>query len=199
MSLSTNTIITIEDVNIAYFINSNGTQPSSSSVTDKLEQLINSKSTQIAKYLGMENLNATSTTEYYDGDGSNKLFLKQFPVNSITSIYDDTDWQWEAQDLISSSDYRIVGHKYVVLKDGCFMNGTQNVKITYNAGWVIIPEDIKRVCIEEVIFAYEMATKHLIGMSSRNIANDGSVQIFESGLMASTKQVLNKYKSVMVV
>lgn len=199
MSVSNNALCSLEEVQSYYFLNSNGTFPTSSTMNDKLEDLINRKSTQLLKYVGIDTFLTTTRTEYYDGNGTKYLFLKYKPVNSIASIYDDTDWEWDGDSLIAATDYRIVGNRFVVLKDDIFTTGDQNIKITYSSGYSEIPGDVKQACIEEIVFAYENANQHRIGLIQKTIDGAGSVQYYETGIMKSTTQILNKYKSIMVM
>jgi len=106
-------------------------------------------------------------TEYYDGDGTDTLLLDQLEVNSIASLYDDSDRAFGSSTEITSSDYIFTASskmaKQGILKlDGLnFTEGVQNIKITYNAGYATIPPDVEEACIL-LVFAELMGAKQSV-------------------------------------
>jgi hypothetical protein len=119
---------------------------------------------------GMENecqrtFLAANYTEYYKGDGTNRLLVNQYPINSVASIYDDIDRVWGSDTqieaaAISISD-RISG--IVILEDDIFSESDdiENIKITYNAGYSTIPTDLESACIKMCAADY-LGSKGLI-------------------------------------
>lgn len=103
---------------------------------------------------------AANYTEYYAGNGGNKLCLKHWPVNSIASLYIDDDRQWESDDLIDSDDIIISDELpgLIILDNGELfsktINNIENIKITYNAGYATIPSDLEQRCIEICVARY---------------------------------------------
>ena len=85
----------------------------------------------------------TEVTEVYDGDGSSKLFLRHYPVISISSLIigttskDDDDYYL----------YDDIG-KIVLKNNALFVENKRNVSIIYK--WGFVDEDIlklaKRAC-----------------------------------------------------
>lgn len=98
-------------------------------------------------------LYSKSYTEYYDGSGKNTLQLDNYPITVLTSIYDDTDYEFGADTEITSDDYFFnADTKYskrgVLLLNGCnFTEGQQNIKVTYTAGYETIPTDLDQACV----------------------------------------------------
>jgi len=154
-----------------------------------LQNLIDRKTDMIEKYCGLDSFYIADYTEYYDGNGTPYLFVKNNPVNSVSLIAQDSDWVWGTDSEVDTADYRIVDDKYIAYKY-YFTCGLQNVKVIYNSGYSVIPLDLKEVLIEEVWrnFARRKEMDVLI-----HTLNDGSVHYTPSGLMPSTKQVLSKY------
>ncbi len=72
-------------------------------------------------------------TETYDGNGCDVLYLKQYPINSVTSVTLDDD-------LIDAADYT-VETSGIYYEDG-FTKDRRNVVVVYNAGYVVIPADL---------------------------------------------------------
>jgi len=155
-----------------------------------IQDLIDRKTVMFSNYCEIDSFFIADYIEYYNGRGSEYLFVKNNPINSITNIADDTDWLWGADSTISSNDYRIVENRYVVYKY-TFADGKQNVRISYNAGYSVIPLDLKQILIEEVWRNYKRRKEQDVLIKT---LQDGSTHFVPSGLMPSTKQVLDKYK-----
>src|SRR3990167_8521710 len=52
-------------------------------------------------------LETTTHTEDHDGDGSDSIALKNFPITSVTSVHDDIDRNFADATLIPASSYAI--------------------------------------------------------------------------------------------
>lgn len=99
-----------------------------------LQTLISTASKIIEKYCRRQ-FRYHTYTEYHDGEYRNVLYLNQYPVISITSIYDDTDRAYGSDYLIDSDDYSINHELGIITLDaGYFNNGSQNVRAIYSAG-----------------------------------------------------------------
>lgn len=98
---------------------------------------------------------STVLTEYYDGDGTSVLQLKNYPIITVSAIYDDTDRVYDASSLISSDDYVIKETEGRIELDGLtFMQGLKNIKIVYTAGYssATMPFDLK-VAVAKLVLA----------------------------------------------
>jgi len=95
---------------------------------------------------------ATNHTEYYKGDGTSQLLVKQYPVNSVASIYDDVDRVWGSDTQIEAAAIAISNEVsgLIILEDDIFSQSddVENIKITYNAGYSTIPTDLESACIK---------------------------------------------------
>jgi hypothetical protein len=119
-----------------------------------LQNVITRISDDIEKECG-RTFHASDLTEYYNGDGTDTLVLKNFPINSIASIHDDTDRVYGSDSLISASDYIFYSDEGMIQLDGLtFMKGLRNVKVVYNAGYSTIPTDLEKACIQRVCADY---------------------------------------------
>jgi len=137
-----------------------------------------------------------SYTEYHDGNAEKYLFPKHYPIISVTSIHDDSDWNWGADKLVDSTTYRIQDERVIVLKSSLWSKDEQNVKITYVAGYATIPAELKLACIEEVARKYK--NRNEIDVLART-AEDGSITKYAKDLLPSTKAILIRYMRVGVV
>jgi hypothetical protein len=154
-----------------------------------IQKLIDRKTQEFVNYCQLDSFYVNDYIEYYDGNNSPYLFLKNHPINSIESIYDDGDWTWPTDTLIDSSDYRIVDKRYVTCKL-IFPAGNQNIRITYNAGFSIIPADIQEVMVEEVTRSYNRRKDIDVFIKT---LQDGSQHRVAETMMPRTKSVLAKY------
>jgi len=122
-----------------------------------LGNLITQKEKQIKVFCGRDfeqtTYNSNDENSLYDGDGTDTLLLRQFPIVSVTSLFDDPDRSYGASSQISSSDYMIYANEGKIVLDGLtFTRGRQNIKVVYSAGYSTIPEDLKSAC-EMLVFA----------------------------------------------
>lgn len=158
---------------------------------DLLKNLINVYSTMFEKYCDRL-FKSRTHTEYHDGEGRDFLMAKEYPIVSITSIYDDSAWAWGEDTLIDSSSYRF-SERLIVLSQSatCFGNYRQNVKLTYVAGYTTIPYDLEHSCISEVIKSFDNITS--LGLDSASFG-DVSESFTPAAFLPQTKTVLNNYK-----
>lgn len=125
--------------------------------------------TEIVKRALNRDIEAASYTEYYSGDNSPFLVLRQYPVISIESIYFDTGGYFgQVQNAFPASTLLAAGTDYVLMAgaNGIGTNGivrrigstwygqysrvvgrvanqpplpSGNIKVTYTAGYAIVP------------------------------------------------------------
>lgn len=119
--VAASTIVTLAEMRT--FLNIPTTQTGKD---DLIIDLLDSYNAEIELYLGVTMINSTYT-ETYDGNGTDSLFLKHYPIISVTSLtIDDT-----AQVL--NTDYYI-RESYIKLDDDTFTEDLNNVDIVYVAG-----------------------------------------------------------------
>lgn len=190
MSVADNALATLNECKDFY-----GMTASKQADDDLIEDLIDRVTQLFETYCGITSFKAADYTEYIDGQSDKYIFPKNTPINSVTSIHDDTDWVWGANELLDASDYRIVDEKYVVYNSGVFSLGEQNIRIIYNGGFTTIPLDLKQACIEEVMTRY----KHRKDMDViQKSQEDGNVTYNQAAFLPSTLVVLNKYRPLWV-
>lgn len=95
-------------------------------------------------YLG-RNIVGRMYTEYYDGDGTGSLFVRHRPLNSVATLSDDTDREWDSPsvDVIDTDDYMIYREegKIQLYDDEVTFDlpdGGQNILIEYHAGYSLL-------------------------------------------------------------
>jgi uncharacterized phiE125 gp8 family phage protein len=119
----------------------------------------------IEKYCGCK-FDAADYTEYYDGTGEQDLYLNNRPVNSVASLYIDLERAYGSDSLlVAETDYTIYKNEGRVrilslLTNVAYQNpgripvGEKAVKVTYNAGYASIPEDLELAANEMAAFLY---------------------------------------------
>lgn len=132
-----------------------------------IEEIIDRAGEWIARWLGYPaasqgaavTLEDTTYTHYstpgeggiFVRDDGRMLLLPVLPVVSITTIHDDTDWDYGSGDLIASSDYVLDGvNGQVWLRTDASDQFTpyvdRAVKVVYVAGYQTVPDPIKQAC-----------------------------------------------------
>lgn len=126
---------------------------------DVINMCINAVSDHFDLVCGRE-LKYGSYTEYYDGMGQPLLFVRHWPIVSVTYLYDDTDRQYNSDDLLynvpgdsAQDEYEIMnvnrpyGNNGIIRRiGGIFCNGQNNIKIVYKGGYsefIITPRNNK--------------------------------------------------------
>lgn len=157
-----------------------------------IAELINRYSVLIETYLG-RNVISRVYIEDYDGGGFDELFTNQYPITSISGIYNDTDWNWTADTLIDSDYYRKAqdGNSIIFTSDVTLGDYRENIRVVYTAGYSTVPEDIQMACIEEVARAFK--NRQEIGVTSKSLG-DGSISYSAQGLLTKTTMVLDSYR-----
>lgn len=85
-------------------------------------------------------------TEYHSGDGTDVVLLKNYPVASITELYNSPDRTFTAIDLLDSDEYTIYEELGMIeLVERWFCHGSKTIKVVYTAGYTedTMPDDLK--------------------------------------------------------
>jgi hypothetical protein len=139
--------------------------------------------------------------DYYDGDGTNNIFVYQYPIVSISSLQYRLTPESEWQDFyIGSSTANILdedgGKITLYMKE--FPEGINNIKIEYTAGFNECPGNLKSCAKEAVVEKYQksyVGGKPRLGQKS---INEGDKNISYYDLAEEHKKILDKYKRVII-
>lgn len=128
-----------------------------------LAALISGASNMVERYCKRAFTETLHTDELHDGDGSTVLWLKNFPVASLTSI--DTVESDGSEETCLGAEFRVdllTGEVRPAPDCDCtycsFPYGYQNIKATYTAGWATIPEDIQEAVAQTVAWLFSTAS-----------------------------------------
>lgn len=110
---------------------------------------------EAVRTISEQDFNAATSTETFDGSGTDALLLHQLPVNSVgtVSVYSGGTWT-----TAGTADYSLNGNGVLLATNtaGTSLLGTtwpagrQNVQVTYNHGYADsdLPRDVRRVALE---------------------------------------------------
>ena len=165
-----------------------------------LQSCIDSSVNEIEDYLNRK-LSPDTYVEYLDGNNKSMIYLRNKPINSITSIecfdeYDTYEDLFTGSDTASNSVQIITDDNLIKLLKGYFFyNGCKNFKITYTAGYSTTPDDIKSVLLELASLKYynsPLSGHARLGKASDNINSaTGESTTYKD---PNWKTVLNKYR-----
>lgn len=139
-------------------------------------------------------LKAQAITEYQHGRNGNIIVLREWPINSITSLsIDQSALFTDPATLIDADDYRISDDlNSIVMINRTLPNGFNNIKIIYNAGYASVPSDIENACLWLTTYYYMMRQNQDIGRTSKG-KGDESVTILQQA-PGVVKDAINRYK-----
>lgn len=145
--------------------------------------LITSASSIITNYIGMD-FTPTPYTEYLDDIKAGRyLVVKKVPLVEVTELL--------VNDTPYLDDYTFDKTSGIIRFNNPLDEGT-NVKISYNAGYDEVPQDIKYATIELVQYLKKRLSNSLVGESSKNI--DGGSINMETSIPLNVLHILNRYK-----
>jgi hypothetical protein len=151
-------------------------------------------------------LPGTDVTEYYTGCGA-YLQLKSYPLASITSIKEASDYDFDAAAaMVINDDYRTVsngirGVLYRIWTEWHY--AADSIQVIYRGGYcaagvtpgtgqTALPDDLREAAIEQCSFIFKRRDD--IGLSS-NSFQGGSINVFASmELLPLVKQTLDCYR-----
>lgn len=112
-----------------------------------IESLINSASDQIEYEKGTCIKAADITSETHGGEGDSFVVLRNYPINSITSVLINDE-------SMALTNFTYVSSTGILTYAGLFPKGSV-IKISYNAGYSVVPNRYKMWCLQLVSDYYE--------------------------------------------
>jgi hypothetical protein len=170
-----------------------------------LELLIDSVTVMFDSHLGRTLAKTTYANLYFDGTGKENLYLPNWPVISITSIYEDDVLLTEGVD----SDYVLYADIGILKRvSGAWLKGLKTVKTTLVAGYVVqgaaplagetaLPANVKLACMIQVAREWKKTQGSEWGESSRTFP-DGSTTRIERGLLKEVEEILDHYRRIRI-
>lgn len=187
MALSTTALITVDTAQ--------GWLPGLPSADVDVERLIESAS-RVANTYAQRHLAATDYTERRSGDGGVELLLRQYPVQSITSIHVDGDREFG--DDTELTDYEYDEDSGIVYYYDGWPEGVRNIKIVYRAGYEVatMPQDLVSATIEVIAWMQRRITGGQVGTSSHSYGDESIT--YELTPPTSAQRIFEAYREVRV-
>lgn len=162
--------------------------------------LVNAASAYANSFTGRYLLKRTGLVEYYDGDGSSMLMLRNYPVVTLSNVYDDIDRAFGATTEIPAGDLltdKASGILRTWNNTAVFTAGVANIKVAYEAGYALasVPYDLK-LAIHLIMAAwYKNAYQfQRLGIESETKA-DHTVSARNEAVPAAAAEILKRYIS----
>jgi len=193
---STYFLTTLADIREYLGITSGDTAPN-----DALLSIATVVTYWMERYTGRK-LKSRSHTEITNGNGSDRLFVKNYPITSSVSeiaVYIDSDGVFGADTKIAAASMRIDGDGGIVyLIDDVFSEGIQNIKNVYTGGYgaggALVPHDLVGAAFEFIGFLWQRKIKKNWDVSGVNISQ-GGITILDEWAPRTVKNVLDGYRS----
>lgn len=182
-------LCTLDDVKQYY-----GYLGSVSEDDDFIESLIERVTYDFNNYCGRSSFIADNFVDYLDGNGSQYMYVKNTPINTVASIYEDPDWIWSAATEIPSIDYLV--RPTVILYKDIWQKGLSNYKVSYNGGYTEVPPDLKEVTIQEIVRKFKHRQDFDVLQKS---FPEGSANFSMPVYLPSTFRVLSRYRRMVAI
>lgn len=153
-----------------------------------LSQLITAYSTWIQSWLS-RNIPEQDYSDSFDGTGSNRLLMPQWPITDVASVAVNGVSIPKASS-VTESGYRW-SDTAIILNGYKFARGDANVEITYTAGYSPIPADLARTCVDMVAIHYR--EKDRVGVASKSLAGE-TISYSLVDMPQQVKTILNQYR-----
>lgn len=110
--------------------------------------------------------------EKHDGTEQQWFYVDNYPIIGITSIYWDSDGDYETEDLVESDNYRYDANSGKVWRTaGTWAKGLNAIKITYTAGYETIPKDVETFVKKLAALEYKRSDQDRIGVLSHSFGD----------------------------
>lgn len=145
----------------------------------------------------------THTDEEYDGDGTDTLMLRHFPVTSVSSLsVDDAAVGTSQYKVYSGGFIRLVHSKDSPILDAMnfpgatFPFGQKNVKVTYIVGQTAIPAHV-RFCAVQMIAQIALVHERMGGEGSLALSMASTRQAGDRDRPTWTADLTGKMNTIM--
>lgn len=169
-----------------------------------LEEMINRSGQFCATYVGRA-LKSAERTEYYDGKGSRKLQLIEFPVTAVSSVNVDGLRAWGSSTAIDVAANVIIDGPAGILtlwnNGGVFACGQSNVRVVYTAGYKdsadnLVPWDLQEASLIILQLSYKRHYQdQRIGLVSETVG-DRTYNYSEDAIPKKARMILDSYKEI---
>jgi hypothetical protein len=130
--------------------------------------------------------------ELRDGVGGQRLQFGAFPVSAVLSLTIDGETIPPAPSATAAG--YVFSPTQLALRGWHFRRGTQNVSVTYTAGFAAPPPELAQACVELVALRYRERSR--VGEVSRSIGGAETVAYSQKDMSDAIKTILSQYRLV---
>jgi len=168
---------------------------------DTIQMIMDSTEQSIYNYCDTEFELTTIANEVLDGNSSDTIIPRYWPVNSVSEIKWGTKPDG-SDGVVIDSDYYQVKDDSVILQNFVTPFERSTISISYTYGYDGVPPDVKLAFIQCVEAVYRRKSRKTIGMSSRSKKDEsesysGDMDAWDelTGLPKEIIYMLKPYKS----
>jgi hypothetical protein len=158
-----------------------------------LQSLISNASLQVLQYIERPHILSSvlgPLTENYDGNDSDRLLPRNFPIISVSSVSID-GVSIQAATTPTTAGYLWDGRR-ILLRGFRFCRGVQNVQLSYSAGYPSVPLDLKQAAIEAFALTYRQRVR--IGEKSNSMSGQVTIAFDMSDVPPRSLAVFSQYR-----
>jgi len=158
-----------------------------------LQSLISNASLQVLQYIDRPHILASvlgSLAESYDGNDSDRLLPRQFPILSVSSVSIDNVPVPQSTGPVAAGF--LWDSRRILLRGYRFCRGVQNVQLSYTAGYSAVPLDLKQDAIEAFALTYRQRVR--IGERSNSMNGQVTVSFDMGDVPPRSMAVFNQYR-----
>lgn len=131
-------------------------------------------------------------TEVFDG-GFSEILLTEAPLIQILSVSSSDDYGQTYTKLVKYTDWVDIGDTILSLSPNGFMPKIKGYKVTYNAGYEVIPDDLKLATLD--LIQYYLKNSSAVHSTRQTTPNTMQVEYLSgSQFPAHIRRVLDMYK-----
>lgn len=173
---------------------------------DVIERMIRAASAKVESYLRRQMTKAT-TTEYFDVTPGQRIFsLKAYPITSITTVHNDTEWVYGSSTLMASDTYQEDADTGLLYVDSAYLiTGVRALKVVYVGGMAatttafVLDQDYANLVDateRHVCFLFNMRGKE--GTTTASAATGNVTWVGSTDLTDGVKKDLDDYRRVIL-
>jgi hypothetical protein len=129
-------------------------------------------------------------TENYDGNDSDRLLPRQFPIIAVTAVSVDNVPIQQANSPVMAGF--LWDARRILLRGFRFCRGLQNVQVSYTAGYSSIPLDLKQAAIEALALSYRQRVR--IGEKSNSMSGQVNVSFDMGDVPPRSMAIFSQYR-----
>lgn len=162
-----------------------------------LDTFVNSVCEFIRGYTGRNFPTTTYTSLLLDGSGWPDMWLPNWPITALTSVYENDTLLVENTDFYQYADLGKLSRIAALWPTelGLWTSRPKGIKVTYTAGYTAgaMPKDLKSACLIQVSSYWTKFLHKSWGEASRSVASQ-SVTYNEEDILPVVTATLNRYR-----